>query len=85
MTRLMPLSCRCTLTFGLFGKDARKDDPVDGMIWVIWVISRNTKAMVSHEWANEHFKPARENENLIKNRMTLARNLVKTTFARKEL
>ena len=55
------------------------------MIWVIWVISRNTKAMVSHEWANEHFKPARENENLIKNRMTLARNLVKTTFARKEL
>ena len=65
-----------------FGKDARKDDPVDGMIWVI---SCNTKAMVSHEWANEHFNPARENENLIKNRMTLARNLVKTTFARKEL
>ena len=41
--------------------------------------------MVSHDGANEHFKSARENENLIKNRNALARNLVKTTFAWKEL
>ena len=54
------------LHLGFLEKDARKDDPVDdGMIWVI---SRNKKTMVSHEWADEHFKPARENENLMKNR-----------------
>ena len=55
------------------------------MIWVIRVISRNTKTIVLHEWANEHFEPARENENLMKNRTTLAINLEKTTFAWKEL
>ena len=43
------------------------------------------KKKVSHEWANDHFKSARENENLLKNRKTLAIYLVKTTFAWKEL
>ena len=64
--------------FFFFGKDG----PVDGMIWLTRVISRNSKAVVSHKLANEHFKPTTKSEHLIKTQKTLARNLVKTTFAR---